>query len=282
MSRLLILLLTIFSATVHAADTPRVLVSIKPIHSLVSELMQGINEPALLIDGYQSPHTFQLHPGAARKIAWANIIIWVGPTLETSLRKALKQADDKTIIQLTQAEQSHPNDNHLHINPHRWLDPHLAQTDITRITKALNKLYPEHVPQITANNRRLIKKLQLLDKKIQQRFPDKPKIPAILYHDAWHHFQRRYGITTHGIIAPNAHKQPGAQHLYNLSQSIESQRTQCLLIEPQFKPRYLSTLQKKHPLRIVTLDPLAAELPAGSGTYFQMMHNITQAFSQCQ
>ncbi|MCW8962446.1 MAG: zinc ABC transporter substrate-binding protein, partial [Gammaproteobacteria bacterium] len=91
-----------------------------------------------------------------------------------------------------------------------------------------------------------------------------------------------YGITTHGTINPNAHKQPGAHHLYDISQIIRDRHTQCLLIEPQFKPKYLGALQDKHKLRIVTLDPLAAKLPPGPDTYFQMMRDITKAFNQCR
>jgi len=282
MPRLLILLLAIFSTAAHTGDAPRVLVTIKPVHSLVSQLLQGIGKPELLLDGYQSPHTFQLRPSDARKLTRADVIIWVGPTLETNLQKTLRQANGKVVIQLTHTEQRDHGTDHLHIDPHRWLDPVLAQADVTRIAESLHKLYPAHADRIRANSRQLVKKLQALDDEIRQHFSGQTAISAVLYHDAWHYFQRHYGITTHGIINPDAHKQPGARHLYNISQTIEDRHTQCLLVEPQFKPKYLGALQSKHKLRIVTLDPLAAELPAGPGSYFQMMRDITKAFSQCR
>jgi len=282
MTRLFVLLLAVFSAAAHAGDTPRVLVTIKPVHSLVSQLLQGVSKPALLLDGYQSPHTFQLRPSDARKLTRADVIIWVGPTLESNLQKTLRQAEDKSIIQLTRSEQDQHAADYLHTDPHRWLDPVLAQADVTRITESFNRLYPDHAQQITANSQQLINNLRLLDNEIRQTFSDKAEISAILYHDAWHYFQARYGITTHGIINPTAHGQPGARHLFEISKAIEKQQTRCLLVEPQFKPRYLKTLQGKHKLRIVTLDPLAAELPAGPDTYFQMMRDIRDAFAQCR
>ena len=45
--------LTIF--TPANADL-KVVVSIKPIHSLASHLMDGIGKPDLIVDGYSSPH----------------------------------------------------------------------------------------------------------------------------------------------------------------------------------------------------------------------------------
>ena len=43
-------------------DGPRVVASIKPVHSLVSAVMAGVGEPHLVIRGKASPHTFTLRP----------------------------------------------------------------------------------------------------------------------------------------------------------------------------------------------------------------------------
>ena len=40
------------------AETIDVVVTIKPVHSLVSQVMQGVAEPTLLVDGSASPHSF--------------------------------------------------------------------------------------------------------------------------------------------------------------------------------------------------------------------------------
>ncbi|MDC3021520.1 zinc ABC transporter substrate-binding protein, partial [Pelagibacteraceae bacterium] len=38
----------------------KVVASIKPIHSLVSYVMDGIGKPALIVDGSNSPHNFNM------------------------------------------------------------------------------------------------------------------------------------------------------------------------------------------------------------------------------
>ena len=88
----IISLLTIFSAA--NAET-KVVASIKPIHSLASYLMDGINKPGLIVDGYASPHGFALKPSHAKMLQEADIIFWVGEDLENFLEKPLKSVAKK-------------------------------------------------------------------------------------------------------------------------------------------------------------------------------------------
>ena len=85
-------LLTFFSS---ANAEIKVVASIKPIHSLASYLMDGINEPDLIVDGYSSPHGFALKPSHAKMLQEADIIFWVGEDLENFLEKPLKSIAKK-------------------------------------------------------------------------------------------------------------------------------------------------------------------------------------------
>lgn len=77
-------------ASLHADI--RVVTSIKPVHSLVAAVMNGVSAPDLLIEGTGSPHTYAMRPSQARNLQDANIIFWVGPELETFLIKPVKTA----------------------------------------------------------------------------------------------------------------------------------------------------------------------------------------------
>ncbi len=73
----------------------KVVTSIKPIHSLASYLMDGINKPDLIVDGYASPHGFSLKPSHAKMLQEADLIFWVGEGLENFLEKPLKSIAKK-------------------------------------------------------------------------------------------------------------------------------------------------------------------------------------------
>jgi len=75
----------------------KVVASIKPIHSLVSYVMDGVGKPDIIVDGYNSPHNFSLKPSHAKMIEKANLIIWVGEDLETFLEKPLKSIGKKAV-----------------------------------------------------------------------------------------------------------------------------------------------------------------------------------------
>lgn len=81
-------LLVATSAAGHAA--PKVVASIKPVHSLVASVMQGVAEPQLIIEGAGSPHTYSLRPSQARALQEADLIFWIGHELEAFLEKPVE------------------------------------------------------------------------------------------------------------------------------------------------------------------------------------------------
>ncbi len=94
-----------FSASAGTGSAaPDVVVSIKPIHSLVASIMKGVGKPKLIVDGAASPHTFSLKPSNAAAIENADVVFWVGPGIEAFLEKPLDAlAASATVIELEDA-----------------------------------------------------------------------------------------------------------------------------------------------------------------------------------
>ncbi len=95
------LILSVFIALLTTISTSKaevkVVASIKPIHSLVSSVMDGVGKPDVIVDGYNSPHGFSLKPSHAKMIENADLIIWVGEDLEAFLEKPLNTIAKKAI-----------------------------------------------------------------------------------------------------------------------------------------------------------------------------------------
>ena len=82
---------TLLSVTPLVAQAEvKVVTSIKPIHSLVSAVMEGVGTPGLIIDGAGSPHTYALKPSQAQELENADVVFWVGHSLEAFLEKPLE------------------------------------------------------------------------------------------------------------------------------------------------------------------------------------------------
>ena len=105
----LISTLGLFAATMLAAPAvahaaPDVVVSIKPIHSLVAAIMKGVAEPGLILKGAGSPHTYQMRPADAETLQNADIVFWVGPELEAFLEKPIESlSGDARVVELEDA-----------------------------------------------------------------------------------------------------------------------------------------------------------------------------------
>ena len=75
------------------AEAPRVAVSVSPVHSLVSGVMQGVGVPELLILPGHSPHVQPLSPSAVKAAYGADLLVWVGPGFEVTMSKIVGQIE---------------------------------------------------------------------------------------------------------------------------------------------------------------------------------------------
>ena len=51
--------------------------------------MGEIGTPRLIVDGGASPHTYQMRPSEAAALQSADLVVWVGDTLETFLARPI-------------------------------------------------------------------------------------------------------------------------------------------------------------------------------------------------
>ena len=301
MMRLLISLsvFLLFPLGVFASDAPRVVVSIKPIHSLASHVMAGVASPELLLNGSQSPHNFALRPSDVRKIARADLIVWVGAGLEMPLAKTLKTAKSTTgIVELLKDpkidlletreeahwdEQSHGDHrHHSHtLDPHIWLSPLNAERVVQLLVSELSRVDPVNREKYYANGVKTVLKLKQLDRDIKRQIQGVRHVPYLVFHDAYQHFERRYGLNAVGSVTVSPDRSPGARHVMALRNKIKGQTVRCIFSEPQFKPKLVQMLIKDSKVKSGVLDPLGVDLPAGKDNYFKLMRNLAASLNQC-
>jgi len=101
-------LTTLFSFVVvsqASAQAPKVAVDIAPLHSLVAQVMDGVDTPDLLIRPEASPHEYTLRPSEAKALADANIVFWIGEGLTPWLEKPLSTlANSATKIEMMEVD----------------------------------------------------------------------------------------------------------------------------------------------------------------------------------
>jgi len=287
----------------QAGDSIRVVVSIKPLHSLASALMRGAAEPQLLIKGRASPHHFSLKPSHLRLMNQADIVLWLGDSVESSLSKVIGQLpasvqslsllQESSLIRLPMREGGvwqHDHDHHdetkgliegRSVDPHLWLDPLNAERIAQVLARALIAHDPTNEARYSANLERLSKQLRQLDLEIKGRLKAVQKVPYLVYHDAYHYFEKRYLLSATGAFVLDLSHRPGAKRLSVLRKKIVSNSIHCAFLEPQYDARLLNSVVSDLPIQVSVLDPLGADLPAGEELYFQLMRRLATQLESC-
>jgi zinc transport system substrate-binding protein len=287
--RLIPLLLCVTAATAE----PQVLATLKPVHSLVAGVMEGVGKPDLLIGGALSEHSYALKPSDARKLRAATLIFEIGPDMETYLSGALASAGGRVVV-LEQAPgvvrlaarrgglwSDDGDHDHGPTDPHVWLDPRNAVAFTKAIADALVKTDPAHAGQYRANAARRIARLQALDRDIDRIVAPVRGRPYLVFHDAYHYFEARYGLKPAGAVTVAPDRPVGARRISELRQAVTSGRAICLFREPQFPPKLIDTLDADTKAKVGVLDPLGADLEPGPELYDRLMRNLAQSLARC-
>ncbi len=303
MIKTVVLLLTILFCTgghIFGAEPPSVVVSIKPVHALVAGVMHGVAEPTLLIKGGRSPHNYSLRPSEARALSEADLLVWIGPQMETFLEKPLEtlgknvqklellSAIEGPLLALREGgawekdghdhEATHHGHDHGEhydkVNPHIWLSPLLAKQIVANTTQTLSELDPTNQQRYAENSSRLQDRLDKLHAELKIKLAPVSTAPYIVFHDAYHYFENTYGLNAVGSITIDAERMPGARRITEIRAKIKALQARCVFSEPQFQSRLVQTVIEDTGARTGILDPLGVDLDRGENSYFILLNNL--------
>ena len=305
---LITLVFSVFSLISSANAEVKVVTSIKPIHSLVSYVMDGIGKPDLIVDGYNSPHSFSLKPSHAKMLENADLVIWIGEDLEAFLEKPLdtiaKKAKNIEVMDLKgiqklefreknifenhddhkghddhKEKDDHKGHAHGKYDPHVWLDPINAKVIIKEITKQLVQLDRKNSSVYNSNSKKAIADINKLIKSINKDL--NKDLRFVVFHDAYQYFEKRFGIQVLGALTVNTDVMPGAEQLSEIREVIEHKKVNCLFSEPQFNPSIIKSIAKDTKIKTGILDPLGAKLDKGKNLYFDLLNDMASSFKGC-
>ena len=283
-----------FGATAASADPPNVVVSIKPIETIVSAVMRGVGTPYLLIRGSGSPHSYSLRPSDARALGNADAIFRIGPDLDVFLEKPLAAIATKaTIVTLIDVEgltlwplrtsgswQEH-GATHDAIDSHVWLDPANAAAMARAVAEVLGAIDPANAATYRANATRLGVDLDALDAELRGTLAPVREAPYVVFHDAYQYFERAYGLNAVGAVTISPERAPGARRVTEIRAVITSLGARCLFSEPQFEPAIAAAIVEDTGARTGVLDPLGAAVAPDPDGYGALMRGLARALVDC-
>ena len=296
-------LLLLLATQAHAV--PKVVVSMLPVHSLVSAVMGDIGEAQLLMAGGQSPHASQLKPSQVNALLSADLIVWVGALLEPNIGKIIAQRRDSTrVITLLENDAitklptrrrdnyhdpdpdddddpDHDTHAHHNIDPHVWLSFDNARAMVGIVANELARLDSANRDGYQSNAEELLSRLQQLRQSLHTDLRTVNDFPYVVFHDAYQYFENEFDLHPLASLTVSAQRPTGARRIRQIKQLIQSQKVRCVFSEPQFQPGLMATLVADTDAKAGVLDPLGADIVAGPDAWFELMRKLADGLTTC-
>ncbi len=297
----------------------KVVTTIKPLHSLISRIMETRGEPQLIIEGTNNPHTFVFKPSHASMIEEADIVFWIGEDLEAFMEKPLNSLaknakkiafmDSDSIEKLKFREENifddhddhddhdghddeheghddhddhaghHDGHNHGEFDAHIWLDPENAKEMVKIIRDELIKIDPDGQRQYSVNAAGATLELDNLINSVEKELSK--DISYIVFHDAYQYFETRFGVKSAGALTLNPDVLPGAKQIADIQDLINDKGIKCIFSEPQYNPKIIETLGNDMNISTGVMDPLGAYIDAGPSMYSDLINGIANSIKDC-
>ena len=217
------------AVSAEAGVKPLVVTSIKPLAIIAKSALQDRAQVEYLMSPAQSPHDQVILPSGLKKLANADLVLWLGPNFEIRAAKTF-QAQPKTklitalkLVNLDNYDVSQPSDSDHHNfdqDPHIWLSPQRAEIIAQQLQKQLN--IP--IKKIFQDSQR---------ETIETLLAPVRKLNYLSHHDAMGYFVNEFGLQGSLAIRDGLGNQQGAKSQYQLRSNAQQLSAYCVFVEPQ-------------------------------------------------
>lgn len=291
------------SIPVARADTDlRVAATIAPIHSLVALVTEGIVQPDIIVRPGASPHDYALKPSEAQALNDADVVFWVGESLEPWMSKAVTTlAGDAVVVELgavggierlplreggtwTAHSDGDGHGDHEHaddLDPHLWLDPENAMVWLDAIADTLADIDPSHAESFRKNADAASAEIEALMAEIRDLLAPVKDKPYAVFHDAYQYFEHRFDLHPLGAVSLSDADRPGPARLMEIRAAVAESDAVCVFAEPQFEPKLIETVIEGSEAKLGMLDPIGAGQRPGARLYSELIRNLAESLVDC-
>ena len=281
---------------VGAQSTPNVVVSIKPIHSIVTALMEGLSGPQLLLESSDSAHTFHLKPSQLNLLSNADLVITIGDGFETGLKKTLGNIKDGSHLIVSEIDGLHlyhfrntdtnemdkdEKDEHTDHDLHLWLDFDNIKKTAQHINEQLKKIDPNNTDTYETNLEIIHSRLNKLKSELQQQIAPFRSERFAIFSDTLQYFEKSFQFQKPVIITPYHGARLSIHRTLEARNKMRDLKIKCLLYGPESTSKKVNVLSEGLPIKALRIDILGAKLNAGSDQYFNLMKGLSSQLVEC-
>ncbi len=159
-------------------------------------------------------------------------------------------------------------------DPHVWLDPTLARTQVLAIAAGLEQADPAGRATYAENTRAFVGRLDALDQEFTAGLADCARREVVTSHAAFAYLARRYRLTQVPVMGISPEAEPNPADLAAIVRTARRLKVTHVFFETLVSPRLAETLSREIGATPLPLNPIEgvspAEAAAGTG-YLELM-----------
>jgi len=157
------------------------------------------------------------------------------------------------------------------VDPHIWLNPVMAKTQVTNIVNALVKIDPTNEKFYRDNAKSYQAKLDSLDTKIKNELSACKK-DFITFHNAFSYFSIQYDLNQYTIIRSNdSHSEPTLKTLEQIINLAKKFNIDVIFAEEALDTRTSQVIANEIGAKVLVLSPI--EVGDENSNYLSKMEN---------
>lgn len=226
------------------------------------------------------PHDYEPTPQDIVKSETANVFIMNGGGVDTWAEKLQSEMKSKGVMVVNMSENiqlmSAPAGSETSLDPHIWLDPVNAQTEVGFIRDALIKADPGHKDAYVQNATAYIAQLQSLDQQYKTGLASCQLHDIVTSHAAFGYMAKRYGLNQISIAGLSPDAEPSALRLAEIAQTVKQKGIKYIFFESLVSPKLSDTIASETGAKTIAFNPLEGltdqEIASGK-TYLSVMQD---------
>lgn len=255
----------------------KVIATFYPLQQLALPVVGDRGTVTVIVPSGMEPHDYEPSLSDIRNIYDADLFLLNGagidvwaekliPDLEAKGVRVLRLADTVTLLSSQEAEHEHAQEEledgekaeheHGEWDPHFWLDPILAQLEVSAITESLIHQFPENQDYFSTNRDQFLSVLAGVHSEYQQGLARCQKKEVVTSHDAFRYLAARYGFMTHALAGLSPEEEPSPKRMADLANEVWAEGIQYIFFETLVSPKIAETLAYETGVSTLVFNPI--------------------------
>ena len=258
------------------SDKLQVVTTFYPMYDFTKQVAQDDAEVSMLLEAGMEVHSFEPSSQMIAEIQDADVFIYNSPEMETWVPDVLASIDTSDMVVICasdaitlleyegeahahdhESEEEGANAGHSHtVDPHVWLDPVLAQTEVSTIAEGLAEADPDNAEDYLGNAGIYNGKLNELDEAYRAAFEGTENRTFVTQHAAFAYLAARYDLNQISVTGLNAEVEPSAAALATLSDYVKANNISHIYFENNASSQTAEALAEEVGVELAVLSPL--------------------------